>query len=108
MGNGLASIIKTVPTPLPRPEEQSKLAWELMWSDPVHLENMLPEQKANLQLKEGFGTNIRRGTAHVFTQEALEAFLKRNGFSHVVRAHEVQQAGFHVSHVKMCVCVYKW
>lgn len=97
MGNGLAGIIKTIENPLPKPEERSKLAWELMWGDPMHKENLTAEEKAQLSLKEGFGNNQRRGTAHVFTEEALDAFLKRNNFSHVVRAHEVQQAGFHVS-----------
>lgn len=27
--------INHIPKPLPDPEEQSQLAWELMWSDPV-------------------------------------------------------------------------
>lgn len=97
MGNGLASIIKSIEAPLSKPEEKSKLAWELMWGDPMHKDNLTAEEKTQLAFKEGFGNNQRRGTAHVFTEEALDAFLKRNNFSHVVRAHEVQQAGFQVS-----------
>lgn len=93
----MASIIKSIPVPLPKPEVQSDLAWELMWSDPLHIDTMSKEQLDQLKLMDGFGLNLRRGTAHIFTEEALDAFLKRNKFSHVVRAHEVQQAGFHVS-----------
>ncbi|ODN00844.1 Serine/threonine-protein phosphatase PP1 isozyme 5 [Orchesella cincta] len=96
IGSGAVEIIKSIPSPLPKPEEQSKLAWELMWSDPLHCENITAEQKAQYALVDGFGENIRRGTAHVFTEDALDSFLKKNGLSHVVRAHEVQQAGFQV------------
>lgn len=67
-----------------------------MWSDPVHSDQMTPEQNSQLTLVEGFGENVRRGTGHVFSSQALDAFLDRNHFSHVIRAHEVQQAGFKV------------
>lgn len=67
-----------------------------MWSDPLHLELLTIEQQQKLIMRDGFGNNPRRGTGHVFNEEALELFLARNGLSHVVRAHEVQQAGFQV------------
>ena len=44
----------------------------------------------------GFTFNTRRGTAHFFSCNALFAFLERNGLSHVIRAHEVQEVGFQV------------
>lgn len=50
-----------------------------------------------LMTNDGFATNTRRGTAHIFSVEALEKFLNVNGFSHIIRAHEVAQAGFSVS-----------
>ncbi|XP_064461087.1 uncharacterized protein LOC135371046 isoform X1 [Ornithodoros turicata] len=89
LGGGFLSAINQIPKPLNDPENQSPLAWELMWSDPISNEVALDTQKA-------FLPNTKRGTAHMFSAEALEEFLSRNELSHVVRAHEVQQAGFQV------------
>lgn len=34
-GNGKMEIINSIPVPLPNPEIESPLAWELMWNDPI-------------------------------------------------------------------------
>lgn len=47
-----------------------------------------------LETNEGFAHNVRRGTAHIFNVKALENFLAINGYSHMIRAHEVATAGF--------------
>jgi hypothetical protein len=59
------------------------------------MELLTPEQQ-KLVMRDGFGKNPRRGTGHVFDEQALELFLAKNGLSHVIRAHEVQQAGFQI------------
>ena len=49
----------------------------------------------------GFVSNFRRGTGHMFSPDALDDFLARNGLSHVIRAHEVKEAGFQVQVIKL-------
>ncbi|KAK6192273.1 hypothetical protein SNE40_003771 [Patella caerulea] len=93
---GYIEAINKVPVPLPDPEKQSSMAWEILWSDPVSLDLMTPEVVDDLRENQGFVFNTRRGTANFFSCEALFEFLERNGLSHVIRAHEVQEAGFQV------------
>lgn len=95
-GNGKMEIINSIPVPLPNPEIESPLAWELMWNDPISLDQLTPEMLQNLKDNQGFAHNKRRGTAHVFSCSALKSFLQLNSLSHVIRAHEVQQVGFQV------------
>ena len=77
------------------PEVESPLAWEIMWNDPFSIDantiNQIPFGATN-----GFFNNTRRSTGNYFTNEALMSFLEKNNFTHVVRAHEVQQVGFKV------------
>ncbi|KAJ8985300.1 hypothetical protein NQ317_007087 [Molorchus minor] len=88
--------INDIPVPLNQPDTQSSLAWELMWNDPVRQKTINEKLAMELLANEGFAMNQRRGTAHVFNVEALERFLKANQLTHLVRAHEVAQAGFQV------------
>ncbi|XP_032239117.2 uncharacterized protein LOC116618970 [Nematostella vectensis] len=95
-GSGLLKAIDEVPVLLDEPEKQNELAWELMWGDPLRGQDTTPELEKEMSEHDGFVHNKRRGTAHVFSAHALDAFLERNDLSHVIRAHEVQQAGFQV------------
>lgn len=68
-----------------------------MWNDPISKQKQITEEVAlELMANDGFAVNSRRGTAHIFSVEALERFLNNNGYSHIIRAHEVAQAGFNV------------
>lgn len=91
------AAIQSIPCPLSNPDDQSSLAWELMWNDPISKPKQISDEVAlELQANDGFAANKRRGTAHIFSAAALERFLSTNGYSHIIRAHEVAQAGFNV------------
>ncbi|CAH1113640.1 unnamed protein product [Psylliodes chrysocephalus] len=90
------SAINDIPVPLTQPDAQSSLAWELMWNDPVRPKAVDEKLAVELLANEGFAVNARRGTAHIFSVEALERFLKANQLTHLIRAHEVAVAGFQV------------
>ncbi|KAL3274194.1 hypothetical protein HHI36_015610 [Cryptolaemus montrouzieri] len=92
----VVSCINEVPVPLNQPDEQSALAWEIMWNDPIRTKLNSEAFELELSANEGFAVNKRRGTAHMFSAEALDKFLRSNGLTHLIRAHEVSPAGFSV------------
>jgi hypothetical protein len=97
-GKGLISAIDEVPSVMKDPEVESPLAWELMWNDPVKNDEVDEGVSKELDENGGFASNETRQTAHIFSNEALGAFLDRNDLSHVIRAHEVKPVGFQVQH----------
>jgi hypothetical protein len=123
----LAADIGSVPAYLPHPDPAAEggnaLAWDLMWNDPAPIQNKPKkdgetgaggggeEQRGQVEREEmatpsGFGPNLARGTAHVFTAEGLELFLNDYGLTHLVSfrpwlAHKllnphVRQGGSHL------------
>lgn len=50
--------------------------------------------------------NIRRSTAYYFTEKALRGFLKANGLSHVIRAHELEMDGYRFLHSGQLITVF--
>ncbi|XP_037032307.1 serine/threonine-protein phosphatase PPQ-like [Bradysia coprophila] len=88
--------INNIPVHLPLPFEQSQLAWNLMWNDPVRLSDISDLSKSELASRNGFAFNSRRGTGLCFTSDAFNAFLGKHELSHMIRAHEYQVAGVSV------------
>ncbi len=89
------SLIRKVPSPLPNPELQSKIAWELLWSDPCHMQQYLDIMEYSDSIgqhefaKQGYLYNSKRGAAYLFNERAATDFLAANHLSHIIRAHEV-------------------
>lgn len=92
IGSDFLKLVSQIPCPLRDPENESPLAWELLWNDPLSNDMRDLENADN-----GFTFNVRRGTGSFFSSKALNEFLHQNSFSYVVRAHEVQQQGFKVN-----------
>ncbi|KAK4313751.1 hypothetical protein Pmani_014912 [Petrolisthes manimaculis] len=88
--------LNKIPCPLPNPEAQSTIAWQMMWNDPITAEEYNDDTEKELEVNQGFAYNIKRQTALVFNRAAFANFLKKFGLTHVVRAHEVKQAGFEI------------
>ena len=103
--------ILRVPTPLEDPENQSQIAWQILWNDPVttqefkDYQDMLKEQNPDSQ-NTGFLPNTKRGTAHFFSEQALSRFLTANQLSHVIRAHEVIPNGYAFHMGGRCITIF--
>jgi len=110
--DGLISSLDRVSNDLPDPESMAPLVWEFLWNDPLPPEasSLPPAAQTRRSLKKdasgGFVSNFRRGTGHMFSPDALDDFLSRNGLSHVIRAHEVKEAGFQVQHNRKLLTVF--
>lgn len=59
-------------------------------SDTSSIASTSPQQMIN----DGFVNNIKRGTAYLFSDQAINNFLRVNNLTHVIRAHEVIPTGF--------------
>lgn len=59
-------------------------------SDTSSIASTTPQQIVN----DGFIPNIKRGTAYLFSDRAINDFLQVNKLTHIIRAHEVIPTGF--------------
>nr|CAD7453230.1 unnamed protein product [Timema tahoe] len=86
----VVTAVDSIPCPLPNSQEDSALAWDIMWNDPMCQVN--DEVSMELSANDGFVNNTRRGTGHVFSNAALDKFLMSNNLKLVVRAHETNES----------------
>ena len=102
--------IRKLPSPLENPEFYP-VAWELLWSDPCHLQQYLDLMEWNdvasdSVAQQGYVYNQKRGAAYLFNERAASTFLYNNGLSHMIRAHEVPPAGFTHHFNNLCTTVF--
>lgn len=80
-----------VPTSTPQENlELKQLVTDLLWSDPAH-----NQQEAYLD-QNGFGRGERGPGVVCYGQKAVEEFIRANGLSHILRAHEPTASGVSV------------
>ena len=82
---------------LMEPDKEALIAWEILWSDPANQQEFLDTcemRNVNPETANGFVFNTKRGTAFKFNEAGADTFLKANGLSHIIRAHEVAPVSF--------------
>ena len=73
-------------------EESVRLSTDLLWADPADAQQESYALDAN-----GFGRSPRGGDVICFGRQASDAFLARNGYRYLVRAHQAQSDGIGIS-----------
>jgi len=74
-------------------DQYQQVASDCIWSDPAS-----EEQEINsVDPESGFGESLRGGGAICFGNKAVTAFLKQQGFSYIMRAHEAHAEGVALS-----------
>lgn len=89
------SELENMPVVLPNPESQYPAAWEMLWNDPKD-SSTSPFRRGMSPSRSGFTPNTDRNTAWFFNEYAVDNFLRENGLSNIVRAHEEKDEGFDI------------
>ena len=91
--NALPSVMGITPSFNHESTVQTQVAMDLIWADPATEET---EKSGSLDTT-GFGMSPRGSGVHCYGTKAVEMFLKANGLSYIIRAHEPSKDGIHVS-----------
>lgn len=83
----------------------------MLWNDPLDEDEwqvqLARHPDANkTEQPELYIRNYKRGTAYYFNEKCVDTFLKVNGLSHVVRAHEDQDIGFAFNHHGKTITIF--
>jgi len=72
------------------------LVQDLLWSDPASDENNQPK----------LFRESERGMGKIWSQKATKVWNKANGFTHIIRGHQVVNSGIFYSHQKKVITVF--
>lgn len=112
--------INAIRCPLRNPKSQSRIADEIMWSDPCPSKqfNTLRRHQHNfLRRKSRYGINIhdddseflfneKRNAGYLFNERALDKFLHENGLTFLIRSHEYCSKGYKINLNNRCLTVF--
>ena len=70
-------------------DRYQQVASDCIWSDPASEE----QEMTSVDPETGFGESLRGGGAICFGNKAVTQFLKQQGFSYIMRAHEAHAEG---------------
>ena len=78
---------------------QSKLCYDLLWSDPFPSPETFDLSKLNrMGYPQGFAESVRGFGPVCFSKEVVKNFFKRTGFTHIIRAHESTHVNIKYNH----------
>lgn len=100
-GTNIVQVLKEIKRPLRSVWPERPFVFDLMWSDPVP--RKLPPQEG---FPPGFGPSTRGEEACVFDPSALEAFFRREGFTHLIRAHQAVDSGIEIRNNARLITVF--
>jgi hypothetical protein len=88
--------IMDIPKPLVDPNKDSQIAQTMLWNDPIESRSSYNDSSEDELRSKGieFVPNRARLTGWYFTAEAAKKFLKSNGWSFMIRAHEAVPKGY--------------
>lgn len=83
--------------------------WQILWADPieaVEVKKIGDFARKGCSEETGFYNNTKRGTGFFFAEAATNHFLNQNGFSYIIRAHEMIDAGYKFNHNGKVITIF--
>ena len=100
--------IMDVPKPLVDPNKDSQIAQTMLWNDPIESRASFNDSTEDELRSKGieFVPNRARLTGWYFTAQAAKKFLKSNGWSYMIRAHEAVQKGYRLTSGERVITIF--
>lgn len=97
----VVKVLRDMRRPIMGPWPKPRIVFDLVWSDPVP--NKLPRTE---EFPPGFGPSPRGSEACVFDPSALETFFRREGLTHLIRAHQAVDSGIEIRNNARLITVF--